>query len=65
MILLFLKNLQEGMVLAKDVYKGDLLLLKKGYVLNRTMIERLKKHGVTCVFVEGVSEKTKNLKEYK
>lgn len=41
-----------GMVLAKDVFRDrDMLLLRKGHVLTKSLVERLKGNGVRAVYV--------------
>ncbi|BBW98975.1 hypothetical protein [Geobacillus subterraneus] len=42
--------------MAKDVYKDNVLLVKKGYVLTKQKANKLKAHGVIGVFVKGEGE---------
>lgn len=49
-------RIQGGEVLAKDVYKDNVLLVKKGYVLTKQKANKLKAHGVIGVFVKGEGE---------
>jgi len=52
MIKRLVKNLEEGMKIGMPVYDEDgLLLLGRGVVLNRFLIQSLKRKGVTGVFV--------------
>lgn len=53
MIFLPVDCIRGGEVLAKDVYKDCLLLMKKGHVLSELSAKRLKAHGVVGVFVKG------------
>jgi len=47
-------NLQPGMVVARNIYSGDgLLLLNSGMELTEIFIDRLKKLGISSIYIEN------------
>lgn len=56
---IFVEKIEEGMILAKDVYgSSGSALLSKGIKLTQNMGRRLKNWGVTYVCIEGEEEHT-------
>lgn len=53
MRLVSLKNLEEGMILGKRVYKDDgTVLLEKGVELLSSYVKKLDEKGIPCVYIE-------------
>lgn len=47
-------NLQPGMIVARNIYSGDgLLLLNSGMKLTESFIDRLKKLGISSIYIEN------------
>ncbi|WP_408956153.1 HD-GYP domain-containing protein [Natroniella sp. ANB-PHB2] len=61
MILTKLSSIEEGSVLAKDIYSSNgNILLKEGSLLTKDIIKKLKGYGITHVYVK--TNLTKNIK---
>ena len=50
------ENLTSGMVLAKPLTKGNMVILGEGTVLSEAWIERIADMGIELIAIEGPSE---------
>jgi len=49
-------NLKPGMVLAKPLAKGNMVILGEGTVLSEAWISRIADMGIEQIFIDGPSE---------
>jgi hypothetical protein len=49
-------NLKPGMILAKPLAKGNMVILGEGTVLSEAWISRIADMGIEQIFIEGPSE---------
>ena len=49
-------NVQPGMILAKPITKGNMVILGEGTVLSETWISRIADMGIEQIFIEGSTE---------
>ncbi|MDQ5987635.1 MAG: hypothetical protein CSYNP_03380 [Syntrophus sp. SKADARSKE-3] len=49
-------HLQPGMILAKPLMKGSMVVLGEGTVLTATWISRIEDMGVDQIFIDGPAE---------
>ncbi|MDI9570884.1 MAG: hypothetical protein QM278_09210 [Pseudomonadota bacterium] len=56
MLVVTIENLKEGMVLAKPLTKGNMVILGEGTVLSETWIERIADMGIEQITIEGTKE---------
>ncbi len=51
------EDLEEGMVLAEDIYRdGEILLVKKGAALTDSLLRHISRLGIPMVGIEGEDE---------
>jgi hypothetical protein len=51
-----INELEAGMILAKPVLRGTMLILAEGTELTDPWISRIDDMGIDCLFVEGATE---------
>ncbi|MCA8938586.1 MAG: hypothetical protein KDB07_02155 [Planctomycetes bacterium] len=55
-------DLQEGMVVARDVFSKGQMLMQAGSVLSGALINTLERRGVTQVFIQDEEDKKESAK---
>lgn len=58
-------ELTDGIILSKDLYKDNTLILKKGIVLDTYLINKLNKFGITSNEIDFLKPKDENKTEKK
>ena len=56
-------ELTDGIILSKDLYKDNTLILKKGIVLDTYLINKLNKFGITSNEIDFLKPKDENKTE--